>query len=96
MECVNWKARLVVQLARSVEPAPMATAKPAPAAKVTRDCFFGGTRPVSTPIYKSTELTAGTRVVGPSVIEEPTTTLVVFPGMSARVSGGGNYLLRIS
>jgi N-methylhydantoinase A len=96
VECVNWKARLVVQLARSVEAAPMATAKPAPAAKVTRDCFFGGTRPVSTPIYKSTELTAGTRVVGPSVIEEPTTTLVVFPGMSARVSGGGNYLLRIS
>jgi N-methylhydantoinase A len=96
VECVNWKARLVVQLAPGVEPAPVAPPRPAPDPGAKRDCFFGGTTAVATPIYKSAELGAGMRIVGPAVIEEPTTTLVVFPGMSAQISSVGNYLLGIS
>jgi len=30
------------------------------------------------------------------VIEEPTTTLVIYPGMAAEVSDAGNYLLYIN
>ena len=32
---------------------------------------------------------------GPAIIEEPTTTIVVYPGMSATISGAGNYLLSL-
>jgi N-methylhydantoinase A len=32
-------------------------------------------------------------VPGPAIIEEPTTTIVVYPGSSATVTAGRNYLL---
>jgi len=35
------------------------------------------------------------RIEGPAIIEEPTTTLVVYPGMATTISGAGNYLMHI-
>ena len=32
-------------------------------------------------------------ISGPAIVEEPTTTLVDYPGMSAEISGAGNYIL---
>lgn len=95
VECVNWKARLVVKLAPDVSPGNGIAAIAAPAPSTTRPCFFGGTTPVPTPIYKSSDLQPGFKVVGPAIVEEPTTTLVVFPQTSTTVSGGGNYIFGI-
>ena len=86
----------MVQLAPPVVPVPAIDYAQAGKPSNIRPCFFGGADPVDTPIYKSTSLTPGMQVFGPSIIEEPTTTLVVFPGMSAKVSGAGNYILGIS
>lgn len=61
----------------------------------TRNCFFGSSTPVETAIFKSSDIRPGNLIVGPAIVEEPTTTLVIYPGMSARVSGYGNYLLRV-
>jgi N-methylhydantoinase A len=36
---------------------------------------------------------SGARIAGPAIIEEPTTTIVVYPGLSAVLSPAGNYIL---
>ena len=93
MEFITWKARLRsaigIQLTKSPE---IDTWNDAPVDE-TRLCYFGAENPVSTPIYRGDTLRPGMILRGPCVVEEPTTTLVVFPKMSACVSGAGNYLL---
>jgi N-methylhydantoinase A len=38
-------------------------------------------------------LKPGAQIAGPAIIEEPTTTIVVYPGLSASLSAAGNYIL---
>ncbi len=93
VECVNWKGRISI---RPFEPPPSpdpSDATHAPDAATTRDCYFGDGVRVPTPIYRGADLTAGAAVSGPAIIEEPTTTIVVYPGMSARLSVAGDYIL---
>jgi N-methylhydantoinase A len=40
-------------------------------------------------------LAAGAVVHGPAVIEEPTTTIVVYPDSAVRVTELGNYLVEV-
>jgi N-methylhydantoinase A len=46
-----------------------------------------------TPVYTGEKLGAGDRIIGPAVIEEVTTTLVVEPGWKAELTESGVYLL---
>ena len=96
VECVNWKARLVVHIGRSLKPNGSAAIGGTVHPSHSRPCYFGGTSPVETPVIKPDELGPGLTIPGPAIVEEPTTTLVVFPGMSARVSGAGNYVLKVA
>ena len=53
-----------------------------------------GRRPLDRhPVYDGGKLLAGDAIAGPSVIEEPTTTIVVRPGWQALLHGSGTYLL---
>jgi N-methylhydantoinase A len=96
IEIVNWKARLVVPLASP----PAAVVGPKSGAvvtaKVSRPCFFGSSQPVATGVFRPGDIPAGGMVAGPSIIEEPTTTIVVYPGMSATLTPAGNYLLNVA
>ena len=59
-----------------------------------RDMIFaadGATRP--TPVYVGALLGAGDRIIGPAVIEEVTTTIVIEPGWTAELTGSGVYVL---
>jgi N-methylhydantoinase A len=47
-----------------------------------------------TPIYDGEKLGAGDKLVGPAVIEEVTTTIVVEPGWSVELHEGGSYLIQ--
>ena len=92
LECLNWKGRIAIALdAAPAADAPVPAAGAAPAAR-RREAFFGRAT-VATPVHAGRDLPPGTAIAGPAIIEEPTTTLVVYPGMSARRSGAGNYLL---
>ncbi|MGE0038281.1 MAG: hydantoinase/oxoprolinase family protein [Xanthobacteraceae bacterium] len=94
VEIVNWKARLVISLSRSSlsrRASTDGTGRPLG----NRDCYFGDDRPVRTAVYKPGDVLPGTEIKGPAIVEEETTTLVVYPGMSATVSEHGNYLLDI-
>lgn len=96
VEIVNWKARLVVGLAEQPKPTDLSIQPKAGRVSLERDCYFGGATPVKTQIFRADDIEPGLIVQGPAIIEEPTTTLVVYPGMSAQVSAEGNYLLRLS
>ncbi len=94
VEIVNWKARLIVSLGGTRQSSPAMAIRTPDHPTTLRQCYFGGEDAVATPIYKATDLSPGDLIAGPAIIEEPTTTLVVYPGLSAQVSGAGNYLLR--
>jgi N-methylhydantoinase A len=92
VECLNWKGRARVRLARPPEQSFTATGSGDNQPIDHRPTYFGDGR-IDTPIYHGDQLSPGALIIGPAIIEEPTTTLVVNPGMSARLSDAGNYLL---
>ncbi|NIJ17846.1 hydantoinase/oxoprolinase family protein [Sphingobium vermicomposti] len=93
VEIINWKGRLTVELSKKMERSPNADSFRAQAPDHSRTCFFGGDAGVDTPIFKPADLRTGMVISGPAIVEEPTTTLVVYPGMTAEISGAGNYIL---
>lgn len=92
VECLNWRGRLIADVrAPSLEPA-RSTGAVAAEADRRRSAYFGDGS-VETPCYLGAMLDVGAVVEGPAIIEEPTSTLVVYPGARAEVSAGGRYLL---
>ena len=92
LECLVWKARAVAELASpSLRRPPREADDDAVAAQ--RPAWFDVDRPVATTRIDGARLEPGTAVPGPAVVREPTTTLVVPPGVTARVTGSGDYVL---
>lgn len=50
-----------------------------------RSVWFGPDSPIDTPVYRRARLGPGMQLHGPAVIEEPTSTTVLYPGETARV-----------
>jgi len=93
VECVNWKGRISI---RPFDPPPSpepSDVHNTPTPNASRSCFFGGSDRVDTPIFRGANMVIGDEVQGPAIIEEPTTTIVVYPDMSARLSAAGDYIL---
>ena len=96
LECLVWKAR-----------ATAVTVKPSVSARVvaTRDgreetatrglAYFRDLGAIETTLHSGVHLPPGTRIAGPAIIREPTTTVVVYPGSTATVTPLGNYLLEV-
>lgn len=93
VECLNWKLRFAARL-HTPRPQAAADAKPfVPAPQRRRQGYFAGTGAVEMPVYLGTDLRPGAQIEGPAVIEEPTTTVVVYPGMRAELSAQQSYVL---
>lgn len=93
VEFVNWKGRIAIKLFEPPPPPPSVAAAYTPDPDSQRSCFFVETGRRQTGIYRGQRLLAGAEITGPAIIEEPTTTLVVYPGLTAKLSAAGNYLL---
>ena len=93
VECLNWKGRARVRLPHPPEMVAAIETSVDNAPVAHRSAYFGAVGRVETPIYHGNALCRGAHIAGPAIIEEPTTTLVVYPGMSARLSDADNYLL---
>jgi N-methylhydantoinase A len=63
------------------------------AIKATRPAYFGAW--LDTSIYAGDKLLAGNQIEGPAIIEEVTTTIVIFPGDLAEVDQLGNVIIRV-
>jgi N-methylhydantoinase A len=96
VEFLNWKGRLTLTLAKKAHRRARTPKASLPRPLQTRKAYFGNGRLVPTPIYRGLELAAGAVIKGPAIIEVPTTTVVVYPGMAARVTGDGNFLIELA
>jgi len=68
---------------------------PSAALKGERECYFGKSGLVLTPIYDGDRLLAGNVIEGPSIVEETTTTVVLPPSCRCRVGTFGDYVIEI-
>ena len=93
VEFVNWKGRIAIRLFAPPPPPDVTATAYQPAPDTERPCFFVETGRAATPVYRGSMLQPGAQIAGPAIIEEPTTTIVVYPGLSAALSAAGNYIL---
>jgi N-methylhydantoinase A len=93
IECVNWKGRLTARLDKPRLQRTDQAAAAAPKPDRVQRAYFAETGEVETGVFCAASLPAGAEIAGPAVIEEPTTTIVVYPGMRARLTAHRNYLL---
>jgi N-methylhydantoinase A len=95
LECLLWKVRATAVLdkpkLRPRQPAPTGAD-----AEGQVEAYFNETGLATVPRYDGPSLPAGTNIVGPAILREPTTTIVVYPGSSAVVTQHGNYLLELA
>ena len=97
IECVYWRAKAIGLLAKPrIRDVSSGGRDPAAALRGTRKAYFrelGGM--LETPVFLGDALRAGNVIAAPAIIEEPTTTVVVFPGSEVRVTELGSYHVRI-
>ena len=93
VECIYWKGRLTAVLDK-----PPLRKRSSPAngeQRRSRPAYFPALGEQRIEVHMGVALTPGAVVNGPGVIEEPTTTIVVYPDSSVRVTELGNYLIEV-
>jgi N-methylhydantoinase A len=97
IEFVNWGVQAIAKMPDvKIKEQPKKSPDPTNAFVANRKAYFrerGGL--VETPVYRGDKLLFGARINSPAIIEEPTSTLVIFPGSTATVSKWGNYLIEL-
>jgi len=92
---VSLKTAVLGVRRKPVMSAPAAAADGTiPAPRARRPVHFG--RWIDTPIYDRADLLPGMRFDGPAIVEQPDTTSVIEPGMTARVDGHANILIEVA
>jgi N-methylhydantoinase A len=94
VECVNWRGKISIRLSKEAKPVSKRVVRHKPKPWLTRQAYFGADDLRRTPVFRGIELKPGASISGPAIIEEPTTTIVVYPRMSASVSPSGHYILK--
>ena len=94
VECVNWRGRISIRLSKPAKPVRKKVARrsrnPGPIAPPISGQMTCARRRYSA----AANLSPVPTIAGPAIIEEPTTTIVVYPDMSATVSPSGHYILK--
>ena len=96
IEFVSWKGRLTAKLGQDPtrRRAPVAARPGALPAPTSRSVYFDTTGRTDVAVHRGLELPPGAVVTGPAIIEEPTSTVVVYPGWTADLSSSGSYVAR--
>jgi N-methylhydantoinase A len=98
VEVVNLRVAATARISLPRMDGPRAETAASPR-KGVRSVRFGdghGTSlapPISTPVYARAMLHPGWEVVGPAIVEEPSTTTVVHPGQRLTVDAAGNLVI---
>ncbi|MEX2479372.1 MAG: hydantoinase/oxoprolinase family protein [Gammaproteobacteria bacterium] len=93
VECLNWRGRLTIALEAASAAASVRTASTGQPSG-SRLSYFDEAA-IEVPVYRGGDLRIDQRIAGPALIEEPTTTVVLYPGSTARVSGSNNYIISL-
>ncbi|MGR8949202.1 MAG: hydantoinase/oxoprolinase family protein [Gammaproteobacteria bacterium] len=91
IEFLNWTGRVSVALPQSGS-GDMTTTKSA-RTDTERGAFFDLDDKRQTAILKGNEIEPNREISGPAIIEEETTTVVLPPGATTRLSTNGNYII---
>jgi N-methylhydantoinase A len=92
VEFLNWKGRVTVQLDRpSYTRAVPENRRSRP--RSTRPAYFGAGKRLATPVVREGDIRVGSAIIGPAIVEMPTTTIIVYPGMTVKYSPSGNFVL---
>ena len=95
IECLYWKGRLTAFLESPELNKVSANGNRAPSPRKYCEAFFAEVGAVRTPRYLGSLLEPGTKIDGPAIIDEPTTTIVIYPQSSVRVTELRNYLAEV-
>ena len=95
IECMNWKGRLTAILPKPADPIAAEAAESRPEPSRTTTAYFEGSGAIETHVYEGAALRPGDLIEGPAIIEEPTTTVVVYAGSTCRVTPTNHYLLDV-
>jgi len=93
VELLTWKVRLIGDLEATEKLLASTAATPAGREAAAKRAYFPETGWVDTPVHSGADLAPGVTIAGPALVTEPSSTLVVYPGMRATVSDHDNYLL---
>lgn len=98
IECIFWRVEAIGQPATIVSFAEKEKAGRHPSSAAImgkRPVYFQAVKGTQeTTVYRGSELHYGNRIVGPAIIEEETTTVVVPPGKTVSVEKFGSYLIK--
>ncbi len=94
IECIDWKGRLSAILDKPTIPKiPLKNQIIEKSREST--AYFNETGKVPTPVYTGDKLLPGMTINGPAIIEEPTTTVVIYPNSKAEITETRNYLIHV-
>jgi N-methylhydantoinase A len=93
IECIYWKGRATARLLKPAPPRLDGRADGPPRPLAVRAAWFGELGAIDTPQFRAEAFVPGHELSGPAIIQEPTTTIVVYPGWHATVTPTGDYLL---
>ena len=93
MEIVNYRVRCTGRLPRMSFAAAPAGDGPARPRSQRSALFPGSAAPAPAPVYGRTDLAPGFRIPGPAIIEEYSSTTVVYPSFDLSVDAHGNLRL---
>ena len=97
IEIVNFQVTAVGEIAKPQFGEIATPERPkAPTPQETRAAYFEPSAPQQVPVFRRTALPAGTTIQGPAVIEEKTSTIVVYPGQRARIDGYLNVEIELA
>jgi N-methylhydantoinase A len=95
LECIYWRGQLTAALKRPPTMGQEKSGGNRPVARSTCAACFSGIGRIPTARYLGESLHPGTIIKGPAIIDETTTTVVVYPDVSATVTPLHNYLLEL-
>ncbi len=94
MEIVNYRARCTGRLPKMTFGAPPSANGPARPESRRSALFPGADAPFDAPVYRRAGLAPGFRIPGPAIVEEYTSTTVVYPSFELSVDPRGNLRLQ--
>ncbi|GAI04515.1 unnamed protein product, partial [marine sediment metagenome] len=98
IETIHWRLRAIGEIIKSkMIEVPLASEDPSRALTGKRRVYLGPeVGEIEASIYRGEKLQPGNKILPPSIIEEPTTTLAVLPGSKVTVTKYGNYFIEMS
>jgi N-methylhydantoinase A len=94
VEFTTWKVRAMGDTGGTGRKGnKLAPQQGTPLPKSRRSTYLGKTGLQTVPVYEGANLGAGSKVAGPSIIELPTTTILLLQGQTAATDDYGNFLV---